>query len=214
MLVGYFGCIGAWKINQCALSFFSIILTLLIVLELASAILLVQKQEHVKHYVESSMYDTIQNRYNSESAFKNAFDKIQEEFQCCGVRMYTDWLSTNWEADGLTSLNVDNKYSAKIEHGIGSYGVIGKNVYGPVPVSCCNNHGKLLYHENCGTSFVQAPLSTYAQFLNTRGCVDVMYDSVHKSLNTVVAICVLLCAIQIVGVVLSVLLCCFPSHHK
>lgn len=73
-------------IKTCCFLQFCCILILAFFLELAAAVTLFHKQEHIKHYVESSMYDTIRNRYSSETAFKDAFDTVQEK-----VRFIVDW---------------------------------------------------------------------------------------------------------------------------
>ncbi|CAP27546.1 Protein CBR-TSP-8 [Caenorhabditis briggsae] len=214
ILVGYFGCIGAWRMNQCALAFFCCILIIAFFLELAAAVTLFHKQEHVKHYVESSMYDTIRNRYSSETAFKNAFDTVQEQFECCGVKTYTDWLSARWDAEPAAQVEINEEDAGRIEHGIGAFGGNKGTGYGRVPSSCCNEHGKLSYPNNCGRTFNQAPLNTYAQFINTRGCADAVYESVSSYLNTIVGVCVILCVVQLLGVVLSMTLCCCKSSEK
>ncbi|EPB68535.1 hypothetical protein ANCCEY_12376 [Ancylostoma ceylanicum] len=116
-----------------------------------------------RQYIESSMYDTIRNRYASDANYKAAFDTIQQEFECCGVKTYADWLGASW--DRKQAAQTDSS-EARIEHGIGAVGGGRGNGYGRVPTSCCNAHGKETYPTNCGVSFTHAPLETYSDFLH------------------------------------------------
>uniref|UniRef100_A0A1I7WLA2 Tetraspanin n=1 Tax=Heterorhabditis bacteriophora TaxID=37862 RepID=A0A1I7WLA2_HETBA len=77
--IGCCGCCGAWKLNQCALIGFFVILVIVFCLELAAAVIAYNKQENIRQYIESSMYDTVRNRYAADSAYKSAFDTIQKE---------------------------------------------------------------------------------------------------------------------------------------
>ncbi|VDM74383.1 unnamed protein product, partial [Strongylus vulgaris] len=137
------------------------------------------KQETIRQYIESSMYDTIRNRYASDEKYRSAFDTIQQEFECCGVKTYADWLGASWDRR--------------------------------VPTSCCNLHGMDTYPTNCGVSFTQAPLETYADFLHPKGCADALYDSIYRNLDIAIAISVIVGALQLLGMILSMILCCCIS---
>ncbi|EYB88728.1 hypothetical protein Y032_0242g3415 [Ancylostoma ceylanicum] len=206
--VGCCGCCGAWKMNQCALIGFFIILVIVFCLELAAAYTAYNKQETIRQYIESSMYDTIRNRYASDANYKAAFDTIQQEFECCGVKTYADWLGASW--DRKQAAQTDSS-EARIEHGIGAVGGGRGNGYGRVPTSCCNAHGKETYPTNCGVSFTHAPLETYSDFLHPTGCADALYDSIYRHLDIAIAVCVIVGAIQLLGMVLSMILCCCIS---
>ncbi|KHJ83508.1 hypothetical protein OESDEN_16793 [Oesophagostomum dentatum] len=73
------------------------------------------------------MYDTIRNRYASDANYKAAFDTIQQEFECCGVKTYADWLGASW--DRKSSTQTENA-ETRIEHGIGAVGGGRGNGYG------------------------------------------------------------------------------------
>ncbi|WKY14860.1 hypothetical protein Q1695_000402 [Nippostrongylus brasiliensis] len=202
--VGCCGCCGAWKMSQCALVGFCIILVTVFCLELAAAYIAYAKQETIREYIESSMYDTIRNRYASETNYKSAFDTIQEKLECCGVKSYSDWLGASWDRKAARADDGDER----IEHGIGAVGGGRGNGYGRVPTSCCNAHGKDTYPTNCGTSFTHAPLETYSEFLHGKGCADALYDSISSYLDISVAVCVIVGALQLLGLVISMTLCC------
>lgn len=100
-------------------------------------------------------------------------------------------------------------------------------ILGKIPTSCCNDEGKLAYPTNCGKSFDQAPLSTYSQFIYQKvilfdtmqhflkqGCSDAMFDRLTNSLDLIILLCVIFCTSQLLGVVLSMTLCCCVNKTK
>ncbi|PAV66964.1 hypothetical protein WR25_06298 isoform B [Diploscapter pachys] len=187
------GCCGAWKLNQGALCCFFICLIIVFCLELAAAFMAYSRSDELRNYIESSMHDTIRNRYASDKKYKAAFDTVQTSFECCGVKSYADWLSASWDRKGLSAASEDGK----MEHGIGSVGGGRGNGFGIVPASCCNEHGRQVYPTNCGTSFNQAPLSTYTEFIHNKGCADVLYDTVSSNLDLLITVCVVAGCIQV-----------------
>ncbi|KAK6059191.1 hypothetical protein COOONC_03186, partial [Cooperia oncophora] len=81
-------------------------------------------------------------------------------------------------------------------------------IIGRVPSSCCNAHGKETYPTNCGVSFTHAPLETYTEFLHDKGCADSLYDKINSHLNYIITVCVAIGALQLLGMVLAMILCC------
>ncbi|CAI4223950.1 unnamed protein product [Auanema sp. JU1783] len=211
---GFCGYCGAWKDNKCCLLLFFAVLLFVFSLELTAAVLANTKQERIRSYVEDSMYDAIRTKYAHDSAYKAAIDKIQTEMKCCGVRTYKDWLEASWEKAGKGSGDSTSEF--RTEHGIGALGgrVPGKE-NGRVPFSCCNENGLLQYPGNCGVSFYQAPLDSYADFLNDKGCSDALYDMAYSYLDWVIGGCVLIGILQLIGMVLAaVLICCRHGTSK
>ncbi|RCN53805.1 hypothetical protein ANCCAN_00299 [Ancylostoma caninum] len=43
------------------------------------------------------------------------------------------------------------------------------------------------------------------------GCADALYDSIYRHLDIAIAVCVIVGAIQLLGMVLSMILCCCIS---
>ncbi|CAJ0942911.1 unnamed protein product, partial [Mesorhabditis belari] len=204
-LIGCCGCWGAYRLNQPALLCFFLLLIIVFSLELVAAYVAYHKQANARRFVEASMYDTVRNRYGSDDNYKDAFDKIQTSFECCGVKSYSDWLGAAW--DGKKAGDDKSQEDLKPEHGIGALGGRG-NGFGRVPTSCCNEHGLTTYPSNCGVSFTHAPLSTYEQFLHPKGCSDALFDFADTWLNIIILVCVSVGILQLLGIVLSMCLCC------
>uniref|UniRef100_F1LC18 CD63 antigen n=1 Tax=Ascaris suum TaxID=6253 RepID=F1LC18_ASCSU len=98
-LIGFLGCCGAWRLSQGMLVAFFIILVLVFCLELACAIVAYSHQDLIRRYIDNSMYETIQEYYAINPEYAAVFDRIQNEFECCGVKSYRDWLHSSWGRD-------------------------------------------------------------------------------------------------------------------
>ncbi|KAL3998579.1 Tetraspanin family protein [Acanthocheilonema viteae] len=197
-LIGGLGCCGAWRLNQGMLVGFFIILLLVFCLQLVAAILAYSQQEFIKRYIDQSMYRIVQELYATQPAYKELFDNIQSEFKCCGVRGYRDWLYSSWGRD----------IPGKTELGIG-YSDIGK-----VPQSCCNEQGMRDYPTDCGLTFDKLELRTYEPFMHSKGCSEAIYDAANSHLDIVIAVCVIMGTAELVGMFLTMLLCCWLNVEK
>ncbi|KAM9344187.1 CD63 antigen [Pholidichthys leucotaenia] len=98
-LISFFGCCGAWKENTCMITTFAILLSLLIIVEIAAGIAGYIFRDKVKDAVQNSLTNMFKN-YNSTTTFKDSLDGIQQLLKCCGVNNSTDW--THFGSDGKT----------------------------------------------------------------------------------------------------------------
>lgn len=89
--IAFFGCCGAWKENYCMVTTFSILLSLIILAEIAAAILGYVYRNKVSVVVQDSLTDMINNYKNSSAEFRDTVDKMQESWKCCGVNSSVDW---------------------------------------------------------------------------------------------------------------------------
>jgi len=118
VLVTFFGCCGAWKVNRCMLgTYFVMILALFICILVGAVIAYTQDLEFVKGALEET-----QKKYGhegtDETIITDAWDSFQEDFDCCGVSNRTDWADSGAifkDKDG----NIQDTYK--------------------VPLSCCAN---------------------------------------------------------------------------
>uniref|UniRef100_A0A5S6QU62 Tetraspanin n=1 Tax=Trichuris muris TaxID=70415 RepID=A0A5S6QU62_TRIMR len=197
-LLGFMGCCGALRQSKCLLVSFFILLVIVFCAELTCGILAYTHQEQVQQYIEKSMYDTVLNRYGVEKAYTDVFDSIQSGLRCCGVKSYRDWL--------------DSYYATQKrdlpEFGFGSGGI------GRVPFSCCNALGMREHSLNCGTTYDKIPLSMYEPYLNTKGCLNAVYGKFYQNLDIVIGLAVGIGCFQLIGMVFTMLLCCWIDHKK
>uniref|UniRef100_A0A7E4W333 Tetraspanin n=2 Tax=Panagrellus redivivus TaxID=6233 RepID=A0A7E4W333_PANRE len=196
-VIGFLGCFGAWRMSQCMLVMFFIILIVVFCLEMAAAIFAYTHQDSIRQYIDDSMYDVIHYHYGHNNEYAKVFDQIQTQFECCGVKSYRDWLRSSW----------GRELRSRVEIGIGA-GTVGK-----VPASCCNAEGLQSYPTTCGLAFDKLELYTYEEFMHSKGCSDAIYQSAYNNLELVICFCVGIACIQLFGMFMSMVLCCWVSDR-
>ncbi|XP_038165278.1 CD63 antigen [Cyprinodon tularosa] len=98
--IAFFGCCGAWKENHCMVTTFAVLLTLIILAEIAAAILGYVYRNKLSIVVQDSLTEMISNYKNSSAEFKKTVDDLQEVWKCCGVNNASDW--KNYGEDKVT----------------------------------------------------------------------------------------------------------------
>nr|XP_057907049.1 CD63 antigen [Doryrhamphus excisus]XP_057907050.1 CD63 antigen [Doryrhamphus excisus] len=91
--VAFFGCCGAWKENYCMVTMFAILLSLVILVQIAAAIAGYIFRNKVSDVVQASLTDMISSYNNSSAEFKASVDALQEDLKCCGMNSSSDWRS-------------------------------------------------------------------------------------------------------------------------
>ncbi|KAI3357737.1 hypothetical protein L3Q82_016141 [Scortum barcoo] len=97
-LIAFFGCCGAWKENYCMVTTFAILLSLVIIIEIAAAIAGYVFRGKLSTVVQDSLTDMISKYNNSSAEFQETVDQLQEDLKCCGVNSSSDW--RNFRPDG------------------------------------------------------------------------------------------------------------------
>jgi len=201
-LFGFLGCFGALKLSQAMLTAFFILLLIVFSIELACGIVAYFHRDLLKDYVEKSLSDAIQQNYGREgyAGVTGLIDQIQTTFECCGVRDYKNYHYSHF-ATG---------HSSTPELGIGSSNVL------LVPKSCCNAAGIAAYSKDCGTNqdFHNADLKLHYTLLHQKGCSDVIQEQLQKNLGIIIGLSIGIGCIQLLGMVLSMLLCCLIGYRK
>ncbi|XP_077576808.1 CD63 antigen [Stigmatopora nigra] len=98
--ISFFGCCGAWKENYCMVTLFSILLSLVILVQIAAAIAGYVFRNKVSAMVHDSLSDMISLYGNSSAEFKSSVDALQEQLKCCGVNGSSDW--GDFRPDGIS----------------------------------------------------------------------------------------------------------------
>ncbi|XP_040008902.1 CD63 antigen [Xiphias gladius] len=96
--VAFFGCCGAWKENYCMVTMFAILLSLVIIVEIAAAVAGYIFRNKLSAVVQDSLTEMISSYNSSKPDFKDAVDKLQMDLKCCGVNSSSDW--KNFRRDG------------------------------------------------------------------------------------------------------------------
>ncbi|XP_071388405.1 CD63 antigen-like [Centroberyx affinis] len=98
--IAFFGCCGAWKENYCMITTFSILLSLVIIVEIGAAIAGYIFRGKLTVIVQDSLSDMISKYNNGTDEFMKAVDKLQEDLKCCGVNGTSDW--KDFKSDGIS----------------------------------------------------------------------------------------------------------------
>ncbi|XP_071777492.1 CD63 antigen [Centroberyx gerrardi] len=98
--IAFFGCCGAWKENYCMITTFSILLSLIIIVEIGAAIAGYIFRGKLTVIVQDSLTDMISKYNNGTDEFKKAVDKLQVDLKCCGVNSSSDW--KKFKSDGIS----------------------------------------------------------------------------------------------------------------
>ncbi|XP_068600207.1 CD63 antigen [Brachionichthys hirsutus] len=91
--IAFFGCCGAWKENYCMVTMFAVLLSVVIIVEIAAAIAGYVFRNKLSAVVQDSLTEMISNYKNGTSEFKDAVDDLQRKLRCCGVNSSADWRS-------------------------------------------------------------------------------------------------------------------------
>ncbi|XP_029011880.1 CD63 antigen [Betta splendens] len=89
--IAFFGCCGAWKENYCMVTMFAILLTLIIIVEIAAVITGYVFRNKISKVVQDSLSDMV-TKYNTTSEVRKSLDEIQKSWKCCGVNSSADWI--------------------------------------------------------------------------------------------------------------------------
>lgn len=127
-LIAFFGCCGAHKENYCLVMTFAVSLSIIFILELSGGIAGFVMREKIEDEVKDVLQKSMKN-YNKDghTGVTSTWDKLQEEFECCGVVDYKDWKDINMTAPptscclditdcNITFNNTDAQIEAKINN--------------------------------------------------------------------------------------------------
>lgn len=131
--------------------------------------------------------------YLKESLWKEAIDKLQFNYQCCGVNSFTDWHQISWM----------NIYHFKnMSRAITKYKKYGNNIFMPVlPWSCC----KKSVIDQCLHDPVQQLFSEkefenpeLLKTINTLGCIEVLRNPLENGFLLFIIVSYILFGLQLV----------------
>ncbi|XP_067301925.1 CD63 antigen [Pseudorasbora parva] len=89
--IAFFGCCGAWKENQCMVSMFAVILSIIVIVEIGTAITGYVFRGKIPGFLDERFKSMIAGYNNTEN--RDTLDAIQKQFKCCGGNSSDDWLN-------------------------------------------------------------------------------------------------------------------------
>ncbi|XP_001605038.2 CD63 antigen [Nasonia vitripennis] len=99
-ITSFFGCCGAVKENHCMIITFSVLLLLIFALELGAGISGYLMRSKVSSMLEKCMNDTLVS-YKNRPDFRQSWDIMQHDLQCCGVHSPQDWARAGFTGNTL-----------------------------------------------------------------------------------------------------------------
>lgn len=85
MVVGFLGCCGAIRENQCMLGTFFALLFIIFCILLGAGIWAVVAKDDVKQTVNKALEEGVAGYFDEKSAERNFMDMVQTDFKCCGA---------------------------------------------------------------------------------------------------------------------------------
>jgi CD63 antigen len=91
-IIGFFGCCGAIRENYCMTMTFAVLLGTILILELAAGIASYVMRQHLHEFLHENTVKgmTLYNQTDAQGVTA-AWDRLQEQFKCCGVSNFTNW---------------------------------------------------------------------------------------------------------------------------
>ncbi|CAI5648363.1 CD63 antigen [Oreochromis niloticus] len=99
--ISFFGCCGAFKENYCMVTTFAVLLSLIVIVEIAAAIVGYVFRNKLSTIVHDSVTDMISKYKNGTREFTEAVDNLQQNLKCCGVNSSSDWKGFSSEGNSV-----------------------------------------------------------------------------------------------------------------
>ncbi|RWS29573.1 CD81 antigen-like protein, partial [Leptotrombidium deliense] len=195
-LVGFLGCCGAIRESTCLLGMY-IFLCVSMGIACGAAVWWAVKHENdVQKEVEKNLKTIIKDRYTKggKGATELFVDKVQQDFQCCGVDGAHDWSSSKYQQNNKSKLvNV---------------GVTGTDGAGriEVPASCCVHKG-----EECEKNRKEVfgtESKAIVKGVNIEGCSKSVRKYVEEKWRIIMTIAIIATAVQLFALLFAFCLCC------
>ncbi|XP_019621299.1 PREDICTED: tetraspanin-9-like [Branchiostoma belcheri] len=104
-VIGFLGCVGAWRENKCMLVMYAIFLFALFLAEVAAgAVGLIWKTKVAEEMDKAfaNILDDGTKLDDTSAGIQEAMSNLQGLFKCCGINNYTDWVDRSTGSKGGT----------------------------------------------------------------------------------------------------------------
>merc|ERR1712002_1024597 len=140
LLTGILGCLGALQRNPKLLTAYFVLLLVIFLAEFVAGILAFVYRDSIESKLRDDLKATLNRNYNKTGyeSLTTAVDKMQQEFQCCGVDDYSDWSGSAFiklnNPDGLytptSCCKTQSPKCSKSNHPSNIYRVLGSESMG------------------------------------------------------------------------------------
>jgi len=191
MVIASFGNYGACRESPCMLGTYMILLTILVIAEVAGGVFFYKNKDEINRKYQESLLDTIKYQYNRDPIKQRAIDLMQSELKCCGSLGPGDWAYSEYNGRDKSSLEV------------GVLGILGAY---RVPMSCCATPDM---PEVCSrvTGNIGG-IGSLFKGVYSEGCSKKTWDYFVKNSDAVFATSLTILGLQVFALVLSLIMCC------
>ncbi|EDV29592.1 uncharacterized protein TRIADDRAFT_52140 [Trichoplax adhaerens] len=184
---GFLGCFSALCDNQALLVGFILALILLLGLEIGTAIYGYVGTPTLEGIAKKHMTQDVETKFRTNVKVQKAMNNLQKTRKCCGVDTYKDYAKSSWALAKFNNSESDLK---------GNF---------PVPDSCCNTSivGEDL--PRCQKEYANGKNVSY---IYADGCYPRYRDDIVQYMFSLGAVGVSMTLLQIMGIMLSFILCC------
>ncbi|XP_062869490.1 tetraspanin-33 [Trichomycterus rosablanca] len=181
-IITFLGCFGALRDVIILLKMFLGILLVVLILQMAAAVLGFLFSEMVLQRADSLMKKAIV-QYREDMDLENIIDFVQKKFMCCGVDYYSDWSQNEY-------FNCSEKNPSLEACG--------------VPFSCCvRNPNETVFNTMCGFETQRKKESSIKEHVHINGCLDKIVVWGQQNLLLIGGISISLLCLEIFMIVLA-----------
>lgn len=191
LAIAVVGIIGACAMWRPLLVIYAIAVFIIIVLEIAGAIVAFVFQDNIRDEFRDNMEDAIREyRLNTtdpdhQSDVNNAVESVQDQLECCGVKNASDWLTLNPDAV--------------------------RNNGGVPPANCKCDANK----DDCTTYTGTLDGQTISFLAWEDGCLDILEDNARRIAIASGIVGIIVAVIEILFILMAIgLCCCITSTHR
>jgi hypothetical protein len=181
-LVGFFGCCGIRKKNECMITTYAICMMCLIGIQIA---LLVVSGSFLDSVNKGDMTRTMQNqirtKYGQLDEYTEFWDDFQETIECCGAVDYRDWRGSNYT---ITTTNEVPQSCCKTGADYDNCKSEAENYYGP---DCSGN----------------TPRNGTWDYLNPCGCFTTIDDEIQSASAGIIAGTTIMIGVEVVAIIIA-----------
>ncbi|XP_049775409.1 CD63 antigen-like [Schistocerca cancellata] len=90
LVIGFFGCCGAIKENNCMINTYAVLVVLIVIVELAVGITAFVYRDDIGDILTDKLQNAVSN-YGKDTEASEAINALQTELECCGADSYKDY---------------------------------------------------------------------------------------------------------------------------
>merc|ERR1712098_910156 len=100
--ISLFGCCGAYNENKCMMYTYGFCLFFILIAQIGAGIAAFALKGDLRDNIDGNLRNGLAH-YKDENIYRNAWDLVQNNFDCCGVENKTDWYGV---LDGASNFTI------------------------------------------------------------------------------------------------------------